>query len=422
MPRLIKAFERMALRTEDWARTHKLSMVAGLVRTAAAGVVRRRDISELVARLLASGFPRERGAALIRAAMESSTRSLTRQEGVSLQRAILVKPFVSPQERGIVFVSFESELAKILQLRRFAALEERYQIAFLPTWQPAYSLPLFQLAALSKQPYFVMPASEVDLKLLPHELGDMCATIDLQASSWISAAHFPGSTQRDIDILLLANFSKYKRHWRLFEGLAQSRRSYRVVCAGRPWDGRSLATLKHEAELFGVSDQVQFIQDPSNQEVGELMGRARLFCAMSHKEGSFIAVAEALVSNTPVGMFADAEIGTKRYVEPATGFLFQSSMPLGPQLSSALDRCSLLSPRDWAVRELVAERSIETFNAVAKQQSMLRGCKWTTNAVPIYSRNFRFGYLNTDDRERLAEESLSLQHDFGLQLNALPVS
>ena len=58
---------------------------------------------------------------------------------------------------------------------------------------------------------------------------------------------------------------------------------------------------------------------------------AKIFLALSAKEGSYISIAESLFSGTPVGVYRDAVIGSKDYINEHTGTLLDSREPLAPQ-------------------------------------------------------------------------------------------
>ena len=328
--------------------------------------------------------------------------------------AILAKARVSQKERGLLVVSFESQLGKLLCHPCFSKLEAEYAIAFLPSWQPAYSRELIELAARSSRAFYVLPSSGEDLLSLPKELGANCVTVPLQASSWVSQSAFGASSSRDIDILMLANFAGYKRHWKLFEAIAQMKSRPRVVCAGRPLDGATRLGLERQAEAFGVADSVSVIESPTNNEVAHLLSRARLFCAMSFKEGSFVAVAEALVAGVPVAMFGDASIGTKSLISPETGFLLSSRRPAGPQLDAALAHCDFLRPRVVAIKTFTAEKSLQILNDTVRCAAVERGEAWTRDISAFHSRNFAFGYLNRGDEIELRASYELLERKFGV--------
>jgi len=415
---------RTGLRIEDWARTHQVSFLKGAWNVLRSATLNSGNLSIAIANLLASGKGERRYRTLSRYAVRvAATQSRPPAGGpskrITLERSIIVKPPVNLEERGILFVSFETELAKLLDHPRFSEVEARYQIAFLPTWQPAYSTELFRLAAVARLPYLLLPACEHDLQLAD-ELGPLCIPLPLQAASWIDAARFPPGDCKDIDIVLLANFSKYKRHWRLFEALSTLPFQVRVVCAGRPWGGRDAAALQQECRAFGCENMVEFVENPTDADVAALLARSRLFCAMSHKEGSFIAVAEALVSDTPVGMFDDAIIGTKPFINAQTGFLFRHDRPLGPQLADALRTAHQKTPRTWAMREITADVSMQRFNMLMRQHSQSAQLPWTADAMAIHSRNFSFGYMLDADRMRAQPFYEQLDRELGLSMVLCP--
>lgn len=146
------------------------------------------------------------------------------------------------------------------------------------------------------------------------------------------------------------------------------------------------------------------------------MGEARLFCAMSHKEGSFVAVAEALMSGTPVAMFHNAMIGTKAHINAQTGFLIEPGLPLGPQLASMLERSRGLDPADWARANISVENNVLVFNRLMQQHSACTGAAWTRDISPFHCRNFSFVYMNEADRDSSASEYELREHSFGLRL------
>jgi glycosyltransferase involved in cell wall biosynthesis len=332
---------------------------------------------------------------------------------VQLGNCFLVKPHVGQNERGVLIVSFEAQLDAIVRHPAFAEIEREYQIAFLPSWQPAYSTPLLRLAARARKPYIVMPASEHD-QALGRELGPLCHTLPFQAASWVSKSQFQLAEAKDIDIVLLAIFGRYKRHWKLFEALAENPDDLRVVLAGKPWEGRTATTLREEMSAFGCSTDIEIVEAPSQEKISDLLARSRLFCAMSRKEGSFIAVVEALMSGTPVAMYRDAVIGTRRYINDQTGFLLDPAAPLGPQLRKALSVAPSLDPRSWASREISAEANVLRLNAELRRLALVSSQAWTQDIVPFHSRALHFYALDDRDEQRLISHREKLRKRYGI--------
>lgn len=417
---LERASRRALLRLEDWARTRGLSGWLAAIRLAYTFVFSRRTLTDAIAHFLVSNPGAPWRGRWTRAGIRAARRLRVPPADAPpvretiLDSAIIAKAPESAAERGILFVLFERELRKLIDHPAFSVLEAEYQIVFLPSWLPVDSRELLLLAARATRPFVILPARAEDSRLDPH-LGPLCIPLPLHAASWIPAQQFPVAQEKNIDLIMIANFSKYKRHWKLFEALHQLGHGYRTVCAGRPWLGRDQHTLRREATAFGVADQIEFIPNPSDAEVAQLLARSWLFCAMSHKEGSFIAAAEAMIAGTAVGMFAHAIIGSKQFVNEQTGFLFDAARPLGPQLRQARARAAALQPDRWAREHISADASIRRFNADMRRHSERLGLAWTTDAAPVYCRNFAFCYTHDADAHRFAPEYARLQDTYHIR-------
>lgn len=350
---------------------------------------------------------------------------LQQADNTEISRSAIIKPFVSEREPGLLLVSFEQNLETILRLRSFAQFSAQYRIIFLPTWQPFYTTAACLLAARSQEPFFIMPSafSEEDLcqKFTP-----LCHFLPFHAASWVHGDFYdtPRST-KTIDILMVANFSKYKRHWKLFEALSALPPTLRVTLAGPSWEGRTRNSLLGEARLFGVEKQITIVEGASDSPslrlkgqptIRELLSKSRLFCAMSAKEGSYIAVAEALMAGTPVAMFRTAKIGTRAYINKETGFFLTKDRLLGPQLNEILQRCGSINPQAWAKRNISARANCKRLNALLRRWSEDHGLGWSNGIEPFFSRHFVFEYMDPEAEERLEPEYRRVKDQFGLSI------
>jgi glycosyltransferase involved in cell wall biosynthesis len=409
------ALRRCLLRLEDWARTGSLGRLRSLALLAKSRVLSPRQRVSALALYLVTWHPARRRRDLVKKAMALAARQKKALfDSATIARSILLKRAVSNTERGVLLVSFEPELATLAGLASLAELERRYAIVFLPTWQPFYSEALFAFAARARRPYWIMPSATPDQHLCG-DLGPLCRPLPFQASSWVSQAQYESITApKTIDLLMVANFSPYKRHWRLFEALQNLPPSLTVVLAGRPFSGRTAASLAADADAFGVRDRIQIREDPSDQELAALLASARVFCALSHKEGSYIAVAEALMADTAVAMFANAIVGSKEYISPATGWLLEPERPLAPQLLQCLDRAGQLHPRRWAKANISAEINVARFNEVMWRDALQLGETWTVDLTGFFCRHFEFEYVDSVAETDFRAEYGMLAMEFGL--------
>jgi len=404
------------LRLEDFARTRGLSRIKALILQLYA-VFNREALLSANAQYLVSWHPVRRPLPAVNAAIGRAARfGEPLSDSIDLKRSILLKRYVSQRERGVLLVSFESELLKLARLKALPEFENRYAIIFLPTWQPFYSEEIFRFAARARRPYWIMPSASPDQQLCAN-LGPLCQPLPFQASSWVSERGYANiGTSKTFDLLMLANFSKYKRHWRLFEAIKDMPGSVSIVLAGVPIGGRTIHSLRSEAELFGVRERITIRERPTDDEVASLLASAKVFCALSHKEGSYIAVAEALMAGTPVAIFDDAIVGSKEYIGPETGWLLNPRQPLGPQLVTCLSRASSLHPRGWAKRHIAAEVNFSRLNDLMRGYAGKNGEDWSVDLAAFYCRHFEFEYSDSSAEADIAAEYHSIATQFGVRI------
>jgi hypothetical protein len=158
----MRALKRSALRFEDWARQGTLSRAKSTLLRLRSALLADSQQVHARALYLVAWHPLRSRARLIKSTIDLASRNSTLTSSAQINCSILLKRYVSPQERGVLLVSFEPELAKLAALLSLSELERRYAIVFVPTWQPFYSAALFRLAARAKQPFWIMPSSTAD--------------------------------------------------------------------------------------------------------------------------------------------------------------------------------------------------------------------------------------------------------------------
>ena len=407
---------RLVLRLEDWARTAKLNRIKSLGSRVRARLLSPQARLAARALYLVAWHPARKRRQFVAESVRLATTQKSFSQSAQLAKSLLAKPSVSRSERGVLLVSFETQLTKLAAVTGLDELEKHYAIVFLPTWQPFYSQALFSFAARARRPFWLMPSASADQGLCA-DFGPLCKPLPFQASSWVSHARYPDAhTDKSIDLLMLANFSSYKRHWRLFEAVRDMPASISIVVAGRPCFGRTAASLLKEADAFAVRDRIRICEDPSDTEVANLLASARLFCALSHREGSYIAVAEALMADTAVVMYADAVVGSKEYIGPTTGWLLDPDRALAPQLLNCLQRVSGMRPRQWAKANISAEVNAPRLNELLRRDMLESGEDWTVGLSGFYCRHFEFEYFDPDAEARFRSEYQALASRFGVEV------
>jgi hypothetical protein len=319
----------------------------------------------------------------------------------SIQKAIILKRYVSAREKGVVFVSFDNQMARLAKagnLRKFAS---QYTLILSPQWSPPHSVASYLFPRLYPDPIICLISNSRDLELFPR-ISDKYRMVPLYASNWVDAREFnPISfAEKDIDIFMLANFAKYKRHHALFAALGGLPRNYRVVLAGQSERGRGQDTLRGEAAAFGVRDKIEILENISDKQLHDCFVRAKTSLILSRREGSCVAVVESMFANTPVGVYEDAEVGSRVFVNQHTGRLLHHDH-LSEQLIDFVESSKQYEPRIWVIENGVdCVASSRILNEALKNQSLARGDEWTEDIATLRWRP-NPQYYDSRDAKRL---------------------
>jgi glycosyltransferase involved in cell wall biosynthesis len=414
------AATRLCVRFDDALRTRHASAALATLQAPRAFLARDPTIRLRAAAALARAYPElgiARGAvAQAIATARSNLDRFPEKETTEIIRSAVIKSPCGPHERGVLLVAFESGLAKVLGLRRFPALEDAYKIVFIPSWHPFFTDTVLLLAARARRAFGLMP-SLFSEEPLCEQLGPLCDFLPFHAASWVNPDLYPPAATKPIDLLMLANFTRIKRHWRLFEALPRLPPTYRVVLIGGPRGGRDEHDVRREARAFGVEDRIEIVVDPSQEVIRRMLAEAKLFCALSHKEGSYIAVAEALIAGAPVAAFANARFGTKAHINRKTGVLLDPKRDLAVQLRDAVERHDQFAAAKWARENISARVNCAKLDGVLAAQATPRGEAWTRSIKSFYRKRFEFHYYDAAEAEaELADDYQRIRQDFGLTI------
>ncbi|WP_291363100.1 glycosyltransferase family 4 protein [Acetobacter sp. UBA5411] len=97
-------------------------------------------------------------------------------------------------------------------------------------------------------------------------------------------------------LISFGRFSPHKRLDRLFDLLAELKKQnseWKLIIAGRPAE-QSVSDLEKIAKRVGVQDAVEFISEPSDEELRAALASASWFTSFSDHEGFGLAAVEAM--------------------------------------------------------------------------------------------------------------------------------
>ena len=336
-----------------------------------------------------------------------------------VQKAIVLKRRVSEREKGVVFFSFDSQMARLARAENLQEFARRYTLVLAPSWSPPHSIVSYLFPRLYRDTIFCLLSNPKDRHLFPR-IHEQYVPVPLYASNWVDARLDPhaGEQAKEIDILMVANFGKFKRHFVLFSALRDLPRTYKVQLVGQDEPGRTRESILREAALYGVADRFSLRQDVPYDELQRMMTRARISLVLSRREGSCVVVAESIFANTPVGLFADAEIGSRVFLNEQTGRLLRHGN-LAAQIREFVASSAQFQPRKWAVENGIdCVSSSRTLNSILKQHALARGEQWTEDIATLCWRPDP-QYYDPQDGVRLLPSCAEIEAASGIRI-AIP--
>jgi glycosyltransferase involved in cell wall biosynthesis len=330
-------------------------------------------------------------------------------------KAIILKPPVSPEEKGLLHIAFEDQWMRLLRSGQAEAVARRYDLLLGPSWSPPPDLALLLAARLWPGRVFTLLSDLADADVM-RTLSDRLVPVSLLASSWVN----PDECEKYLcrpkvyDLVMLANFGRFKRHWLFFHTLRSLPRSFRVLLLGVPLGDRNEQTLRDEARAFGVEDRFDLMVRPTRAQLLEALCRARASLIFSRREGSCIAVAESLFADTPVGLFRDARIGSRAFVNDQTGRLL-NRRGLANQIVRLVEESDRFRPRAWAVEHISCYQSQKVLNDTLRDQARRDGRPWTRDAVPMQN-DLLPGYVDADTAAEMVPWYDDFARRYGIRL------
>ena len=318
-------------------------------------------------------------------------------------------------EKGVLYSSFEYNWMRLVANYDARRVLKDYFLVGASSWSPPDYAAFANLSGLSPDPVFIGISNLDDIEhyrlFAPH-----VRAVPLLASDWIKPDHFAPKPhrEREIDILMVANWLRFKRHWLLFEALTRMDRRLRVVLIGRNGEGRTEREIRNEIRAFGVKQDIELVTDVSIDAVFEHQCNAKVAAVFSRREGSCVAVAECLFADTPVAMMRDAHVGSKAYINAATGCT-TTRRRIARDLCRLLERPESIAPRQWAIEHIACDRSSAFLNDQLRRYSLAAGLPWTTDITPLQWYSLP-RYANAEDEERMKPAVEQLRNEYGVPL------
>lgn len=322
-------------------------------------------------------------------------------ESSRINRSIVLKAPGANGEKGVLLVMFEYNWLRLLaNVKDLRYLGEKFDIILSTSWSPTdYALLALALQSTSGT-IFVQACNYGEIPSI-EEFSPRLQCLPCIACDWINPDCYQPKpfTDRQTDILMVANWAPFKRHWQFFDALRRMPPNLRVTMIGQEEAGYTLSMLRDQATLFGVKQDINFIENITIDEVTRHQCDSKISLILSRREGCCVAAVESLFADSPLGMMHDAHVGPKAYINEETGVLLTPDR-MDLQLERFLDRAPTLHPRAWAQKNISCHQSIAKVNEMLRSWAQEYETPWTANLKTPYWRPYPI-FLNDGDREEM---------------------
>jgi glycosyltransferase involved in cell wall biosynthesis len=319
-----------------------------------------------------------------------------------LDRTLILKAPRPGGEKGVLLVHLEYNWLRLLAAAGDAGfLDDRYAVILSTGWSSTdYGLLAMALGALKGRVYVQASNSAEVAKIEAFSPRVRC--LPTIGCDWIDPAFYRPKPfgERATDIVMVANWAPFKRHWHLFKALRRMPRSLRVTLIGQDDGPFTLDRVRQQAREYGVPQDVRFLTNVTVEEVQGHLCDSKVSLILSRREGHCVAVAESLFADTPVGLLRGAHIGPLAYINPETGAVLGHGR-LDRHLARFLETADRCRARRWAEEHIACTRSLDRVARFLAEDARKQQLPWTAGPEPICWRPYP-AYTAGADRRALA--------------------
>jgi glycosyltransferase involved in cell wall biosynthesis len=296
------------------------------------------------------------------------TRFIEHPESILNGCALILKT-PSENEKGVLYL-FYSYLYPLL-LRTFDArkITQKYRLVLEPSWSGFCDLSILCTSQL-QQDIVVGYGEPRDASFL----NSVCKNLipgNFTGNTWIDVETFKPiqGTNKDIDVIVVASWAWYKRHWAIFEALKTLRKrghKLKVALVGYPVD-MTMSELQDLASSYGILDQIEFYERVSTQEVNQLLNRSKVNLLWSRREGTPRTIPEGMAAGVPAIIRKGFNYGAAyNHINDQTG-IYSDEKSLPNDILRIIAEAEHFNPRPWIIKHMTPETSTQNLNDALKK-------------------------------------------------------
>ena len=326
----------------------------------------------------------EDSGAWMRALANSSRYPALISTDPALSRSMILKAPKPSGEKGVLLMTFEYNWARLLMgvpEPDFRWIDEHYDLVLSASWSPTDYALLGLVLSRVRGTVFVQSCNYGEIATI-ERMHPRLKCLPTLPCDWINPELYRPKpfAERTTDIVMVANWGEFKRHWDFFRALAGMPRDLKIVLIGQREPGRSQDDIRCLARAFGAQQEIEIHESIPIDQVAAHQCNAKVSVIMTRREGCCVAAVESLFAGCALAMRADAHVGPLAYINERTGKKLRTGH-IAEDLMILLRETAGLHPQQWAAENLACNVSRQKANATLKAAAELRGQPWTQDIV-----------------------------------------
>lgn len=280
-----------------------------------------------------------------------------------LDRSIILKKPLEKNgkviEKGIILITFSETFALYLRYVDCENVMSDYHLVLEPSWT-GHAIAQILGWCKFKEKVYIQCADKPDFDFI-NSLQSNLVPIRIGSGEFVDYRIFqPMDSEKKYELISIANGQAYKRvyaYLKLVKSLKDKNPNVRaaLVCANR---GALIGKIPKLIDLLGLQSSIDYFIDLTQKELSKVIEQSKINILMSYREGASRVLFEAIFSGTP-SVIVDRNIGIRKECFTKDSGLVAREKFLVQDIECLLSRVSSLRPREWALKNISPEVSLE---------------------------------------------------------------
>lgn len=253
------------------------------------------------------------------------------------------------------------------------------------------------LCFLGRESEVIVEAQHDDDRRFVEAIGANLVAVDIGAGDWVDHDIFrPGQDERFYDCVMVAAWSRLKRHELFFDALSRLRpRRLRAALIGYEADLRRRDIVRL-LRRYSLTPDVDVFENVPPETVARIVASSKMALHLSRAEGANKASYEALFCDTPLLVYR-GNLGFRLSILNAMTGILVDEGELPHAIAWMVENHRTFRPREWALRHTGCETATRRLNGVLRDLALAQGEPWERDIVVKVNRpNLR--YKRNSDR------------------------